>query len=113
MPSIADRFRSSIRPFGENSDMSAIDQAQARLDAALDRLERALETRKESADQATDSALAAEVEGMRTECESLRERLAAAEARHERLKGAMAAMGTRLDAAIGELDSMIEAKAAE
>ncbi len=93
--------------------MSAIDQAQARLDAALDRLERALETRKASADQATDTALAAEVEGMRTECESLRERLAAAETRHEQLKGAMAAMGTRLDAAIGELDNMIEAKAAE
>ena len=93
--------------------MSAIDQAQARLDAALDRLERALETRRQSEGQAADTALAAEVEGMRAECESLRERLAAAEARHEQLKGAMAAMGTRLDAAIGELDSLIEAKAAE
>jgi chromosome segregation ATPase len=93
--------------------MSAIDQAQARLDAALDRLERALEARRRSADQAADTALAAEVEGLRAECESLRERLGQAEARHERLKGAMAAMGTRLDSAIGELDSLIEAKAAE
>ena len=93
--------------------MSAIDQAQARLDAALDRLERALATRRHAADQSTDTALAGEVEGMRAECESLRERLSQAEARHETLKAAMAAMGTRLDAAIGELDSLIEAKAAE
>ncbi len=93
--------------------MSAIDQAQARLDAALERLERALETRRQAADQATDAALAAEVEGLRGECESLRERLAQAEARHDKLKSAMASMGTRLDAAIGELDSLIEAKAAQ
>jgi chromosome segregation ATPase len=96
-----------------NRAMSAIDQAQARLDAALERLERALETRRQSADQATDAALGAEVEGLRGECESLRERLAQAEARHDKLKAAMASMGTRLDTAIGELDGLIEAKAAE
>jgi glutathione S-transferase len=93
--------------------MSAIDHAQARLDAALDRLERALEHKRSSAGLPADAALAGEVTGLREECHQLRERLAAAEAQHQRLKGTMAAMGTRLDAAIGELDALIETKAAE
>lgn len=93
--------------------MSAIDHAQSRLDAALDRLERAFETRRSATDQPADVALKGEVEGLRDECRSLRERLAMAEQRHVELKGAMGSMGTRLDAAIGELDSLIEAKAAE
>jgi chromosome segregation ATPase len=93
--------------------MSAIEQAQARLDAALERLEQALATRRGDDDPSTDAPLAAEVEGLRSECESLRERLNEAETRHAKLKSAMAAMGSRLDAAIGELDGLIEAKAAE
>lgn len=93
--------------------MSAIDHAQARLDAALDRLERALAQKRAAAGQATDAALAGEVTGLREECRQLRERLAAAEAQHQRLNGAMQSMGTRLDAAIGELDALIDAKAAE
>jgi chromosome segregation ATPase len=93
--------------------MSAIDQAQARLDAALDRLERALERRRAAADPSPDAALRGEVEGLREECEQLRERLAHAEERHRKLKATMATMGTRLDAAIGDLDRLIETKAAE
>ena len=93
--------------------MSAIDQAQSRLDAALDRLERAFEARRMAADQPADLALKGEVEGLRDECQSLRERLAMAEQRHVDLKGAMASMGTRLDSTIGELDDLIEAKAAD
>ncbi len=64
-------------------------------------------------DQPADAALKGEVEGLRDECESLRDRLAKAEQRHVALKGAMASMGKRLDSAIGELDGLIEAKAAE
>ena len=93
--------------------MTAIDHAQARLDAALDRLERALERKRSAADQPTDAALKSEVEGLREECQELRARLAAAETQHQKLKGAMAAMGTRLDTAIGELDNLIETNAAE
>lgn len=87
--------------------MSSIDQAQARLEAALARLERAIESRRAHAPEA-DASLAGEVLGLRDECSALRERLAHAEARHERLKGSMTAMGGRLDAAISELDSMVE-----
>ena len=93
--------------------MSAIDQAQARLDAALDRLERALERKRSASFEPADPALQGEVEGLREECEELRGRLAAAEAQHQKLKNAMAAMGTRLDDAIGELDQLIDTKAAE
>jgi chromosome segregation ATPase len=108
------RFATIDRPeLRSRQIMSAIDQAQARLDAALDRLERALEQRRAAADPPTDTALRGEVEGLREECEQLRERLAQAEDRHQKLKAAMAAMGTRLDAAIGDLDQLIETKAAE
>jgi chromosome segregation ATPase len=93
--------------------MSAIDHAQARLDAALDRLERALERKRSATGQPTDTALKGEVEGLREECQELRGRLAAAETQHQKLKGAMAAMGTRLDAAIEELDQLIETNTAD
>lgn len=97
--------------------MSAIDQAKARLDAALDRLERAIEARGErvsaSTDGSADAALQGEVEGLREECHELRERLAAAEARHGRLKDAMTTMGGRLDVAIAELDALMQDRAAE
>jgi chromosome segregation ATPase len=94
--------------------MPAIDQAQARRDRALDRLERAIEARRASDDDDTaDPALKSEVEGLRDECQALRLRLGNAEGRHDRLKDAMAEMGTRLDSAIAELDSLIEASAAD
>lgn len=97
--------------------MSAIDQAQARLDAALDRLEQAVLARRHRAPDAegspADQALKGEVEELREECRLLRERLSAAEARHARLKGAMTGMGTRLDAAITELDGLLQDRAAE
>lgn len=93
--------------------MLAIDQAQARLDAALDRLQRALEQKRTAAGHVTDAALQGEVEGLREECAALRQRLALAEARHQRLTGALAAMGHRLETAVGDLDQLLEAKAAE
>jgi len=94
--------------------MSAIDQAQARLDAALDRLERAIATRRErDSAAAAEPGLEGEVEGLRDECSQLRERLAAAETRHARLKEAMMAMGGRLDVAIAELDGLMQDRAAE
>jgi hypothetical protein len=79
----------------------------------LDRLERALERRRDASDEPADTALKGEVEALREECGSLRHRLALAEERNVELKGRMAHMGTRLDAAIGDLDGLITAKAAE
>ncbi len=76
--------------------MSAVDDANQRLEAALSRLEVALQSR-----------LAAQDSGATSEREQLEQEMAAGRAQFATLKESSAAVSQRLDAAIGQLKSVL------
>jgi hypothetical protein len=88
------------------ADASAIEVATKRLSAALDALEAALESRRDGG----ENALAAQVHALGTDRSKLASDLDAATARARRLEAANREIAQRLDGAMENIRSVLEAQ---
>ena len=90
------------------TDASAIEAATRRLSAALDALEAALEHRRDT--DRGETALAAQVHALGTDRSKLASDLDAATARGRRLEATNREVAQRLDTAMENIRSMLEAR---
>jgi len=90
------------------TDASAIEAATKRLSAALDALEAALEHRRDT--DRGENALAAQVHALGTDRSKLASDLDAATARARRLEAANREIAQRIDSAMENIRSVIEAR---
>jgi chromosome segregation ATPase len=90
------------------TDASAIEAATRRLSAALDALEGALEHRRDT--DRGENALAAQVHALGTDRSKLASDLDTATARARRLEAANREIAQRLDTAVENIRSVLEAR---
>lgn len=90
------------------TDASAFEAATRRLSAALDALEAALEHRRDT--DRGENALAAQVHALGTDRSKLASDLDAATARARRLEATNREVAQRLDTAMGDIRSVLEAR---
>jgi chromosome segregation ATPase len=90
------------------TDASAIEAATKRLSAALDALEGALERRRDT--DRGENALAAQVHALGTDRSKLASDLDTATARARRLEAANREIAQRLDTAVENIRSVLEAR---
>ena len=90
------------------TDASAIEAATKRLSAALDALEAALEHRRDT--DRGENALAAQVHALGTDRSKLASDLDAATARARRLEATNREVAQRIDAAMENIRSVVEAR---
>jgi chromosome segregation ATPase len=90
------------------TDASAIEAATRRLSAALDALEAALEHRRDT--DRGENALAAQVHALGTDRSKLASDLDAATARTRRLEAANREVAQRIDSAMENIRSVLEAR---
>jgi Domain of unknown function (DUF4164) len=90
------------------TDASAIEAATRRLSAALDALEAALEHRRDT--DRGENALAAQVHALGTDRSKLASDLDAAAARARRLEAANREVAQRIDTAMENIRSVLEAR---
>jgi len=90
------------------TDASAIEAATRRLSAALDALEAALEHRRDT--DRGENALAAQVHALGTDRSKLASDLDAATARARRLEAANREVAQRIDSAMENIRSVLEAR---